>query len=98
MAVVTLVTDVYVSKPQALASISSALDGRITPGGPGENVIALPGGVRISLEVPKFGEDLPVTLDIHGLNEDELSAASDQIMSDLRQKLNWSVSRVGGDR
>ena len=96
MPCVTLATNVHLSKPEALLLLAEVLQAQVRHAGAADPVIVLPGGVEISIEVPKFGEDLPLTLDISGPDHGGVASASVAIMTKLGQSLNWSVSNVGG--
>ena len=96
MASVTLVTNVHLSKQEAISLLVEVLDAEVGRMDSADLVVVLPKEVEISIEVPKFGEDLPLTLDISGPNHDDVVSASVTVMAKLGQALNWSVSSVGG--
>ena len=92
---ITLVTDVFLSKAEALEALSDLLGRPVDASDPANAVIWLPGGVVLSIEVPKFGEDLPLTLDVTGPDRHTVSAQADGLMDVVRERLDWSVSVVG---
>ena len=92
---ITLVTDVFLSKAEALETLSKLLGQPVDASDPANAVIRLPDGVVLTIEVPKFGEDLPLTLDVTGPDHHTVSAGVDSLMDVVRERLGWSVSVVG---
>ena len=92
---ITLVTDVFLSKAEALEKLSGLLGRPVDASDPANAVIGLPEGVVLSIEVPKFGEDLPLTLDVTGPDQHTVSAGVDSLMDVVRERLDWSVSVSG---
>ena len=92
---ITLVTDVFLSKAEALETISKLLGQPVDASDPANAVIGLPGGVVLTIEVPKFGEDLPLTLDVTGPDHHTVSAQADSLMDAARERLGWSVNVFG---
>ena len=91
---VTLVSDVYVSKAEALAALSALLGVPINDGDRSNAVLDLAGGVVLSIEVPKFGEDLPLTLDLTGSIESAVSEVSNGLIQAAGQGLGWVLRMV----
>jgi hypothetical protein len=91
---ITLVTDVYVSKQEALHQLSGVLGVPVNDSDPSNAVLDLDGGVVLSIEVPKFGEDLPLTLDLTGRREGDVNKAADDLIARLGRELSWSVGVV----
>ena len=48
----------------------------------------------LSIEVPKFGEDLPLTLDLHHDDESVLREVADQVWATLEKALGWSIHEI----
>ena len=92
---ITFVTDVFLSKAEALEALSKLLGRPVDASDPANAVIGLLEGVVLSIEVPKFGEDLPLTLDVTGPDQHIVSAQADSFMDVVRERLGWSVSVVG---
>jgi hypothetical protein len=95
MPTATIVTSVYLSKAEALDVLSQSLDAPWITDDPSDVTLALAEGVRISIEVPKFGEDLPLTLDCHHDQGDVLERVIAQVMNTLEESLGWQLHRIG---
>ena len=93
---ITIVTDVYVSKQEALHELSGVLGDPVNDSDPSNEVLDLDGGVVLSIEVPKFGEDLPLTVDLTCDDPVALATVTDHVMARISGDLLWSVSVVGG--
>lgn len=91
----TLVSDVYLSKTEALRALSQLFEVSIDWSDPAEPVLVLEGGVVLSIEVPKFGEDLPLTVDLSGDDAEVLDKATHQVIDLVGHGLSWSMSVVG---
>ena len=92
---ITLVGDVYVSKTEALRALSDLLGTPINETDPSNAVLDIEGGVVLSIEVPKFGEDLPLTLDVSGLHQPEVSRVSKDVIKTVAEGLGWTIQVVG---
>jgi hypothetical protein len=91
---ITLVTDVFVSKREALGTLSGLIGASVNYSDPANATITLTDDVVLSIEVPKFGEDLPLTLDLTGRREGDVQQAADDLITRLGRELSWSVSVV----
>ena len=91
---VTLVTSVFLSKAEALAVLEEALDAHWNIDDPSDVTLPLSKGVVLSIEVPKFGEDLPLTLDLHHDDESVLREVADQVWATLEKALGWSIHEI----
>lgn len=91
MATRTLVTSVFLSKAEALDVLSQVLDAPWNVEDVTDVTLDLPGGVRLMIEVPHFGEDLPLTLDLVHDDDGVLNTASIQTAELLAQRLGWGV-------
>ncbi|MFZ9088248.1 MAG: hypothetical protein ACO2Z1_05195 [Pontimonas sp.] len=96
MHTISLVTDVYLSKTEALDALSQCLQLPISDPGSADPWLQLERGVGLHIEVPKFGEDLPLTLDITGRHSAHVEAVSRALRQNLHSLLGWSVSRLDG--
>ena len=94
MTTVTLVTSVFMSKAEALAVLEEALDAPWNIDDPSDVTLPLSQGVVLSIEVPKFGEDLPLTLDLHHEDEAVLREVADQVSGTLEKALGWSLHEI----
>jgi hypothetical protein len=88
---ITLVGDVYVSKTEALERLSGALGQPIDYSEPADPTIILTNGVVVSIEVPKFGEDLPLTVDLTADNLEALKSVAPEIIDAVQANLRWSL-------
>ena len=94
MATLTLVTSVHLSKAEALDALSNTLSAPWVIDDPSEVTLALPQGVVLSIEVPKFGEDLPLTLDCHHEDSMILEGVAQDITATIESTLGWRVDRI----
>lgn len=94
MHTITLVTDVFLSKAEALAVLGEALDVSWNTDDPGDVTLPVGHGGVLTIEVPKFGEDLPLTLDLHHSDSDELQVIADDVTATLERTLGWSVHHI----
>jgi hypothetical protein len=92
---ITLVGDVYVSKTEALHALSALFDTPINDSNPAHAVLNLGGGVVLSIEVPKFGEDLPLTVDLSSDDGDALEKVTHDVIDRVGEGLSWSMTVVG---
>lgn len=95
MATKSLVTDVYISKAEALDVLATALQVDWILDDPADVTLPLDRGGWLSIDVPHYGEDLTLTLECHHHNEETL----DEIVSALREKLwktlAWTATPLG---
>lgn len=91
---VTLVTSVFLSKAEALAVLEEALDAPWNIDDPSDVTLPLSKGVVLSIEVPHYGEDLPLTLDLHHDDESVLREVADQVWATLEKALGWSIHEI----
>jgi len=93
---ITLVTDVYVSKQEALHELSGVLGVPVNDSDPSNAVLDLDGGVVLSIEVPKFGEDLPLTIDLSGGQAADVEKSAQNLITTVGHNLSWSATVVPG--
>ena len=89
---ITLVSDIYLSKTEALRALSELLGVPINDSEPSNAVLDLDGGVVLSIEVPKFGEDLPLTLDLSGVNLGVLEISAEMVVKHALEGLSWVLA------
>jgi len=92
VATITLVADIFLSKAEALDVLSTALDAPWVSDDPSDVTLLLPSGAVLTIEVPKFGEDLPLTLDCHHDNAQVLVSLTEDIARTLRTTLGWDIT------
>lgn len=95
MAHVSLVTNQHLSKTDALSHIERVLGVRADRSDPANPVIHLDGGAKLTIEVPKFGEDLPLTLDIHHEHPHLAKLGAEAVKTALIEGLMWGIETVG---
>ena len=91
-AVATLVVQVAVTKLDALAVISLAVDSPVLAAGSARPRIDLAGGAWAEVDIPKFGEPPPLAIDVHsplGLDHAQLSAL--ELAAALEREAGWAV-------
>ena len=94
MATITLVTSVFLSKAEALAVLEDTLSSPWNTDDPGDVTLSVGDGAVLSIEVPKFGEDLPLTLDIHHDDPTKLREITDSIKETVTSTLGWSIHEI----
>ncbi len=95
MSTATLVTSVFLSKAEALAVLEEALEVPWNTDDPSDVTLTLDNGVVLSIEVPKFGEDLPLTLDLHHPDDAILREVTDRVVTHtLETTLGWSLHEI----
>jgi hypothetical protein len=94
MPTLSLVTTVFVSKAEALGIFSDTLGVPWILDDPTDVTIALGGGVVLTIEVPHFGEDLPLTLDLHHEDAEVLARVTEAFAGRLQSELGWGTTTV----
>ena len=92
---ITLVGDIYLSKTEALRALSELLGVPLNDSDPSKAVLDLDGGVVLSIEVPKFGEDLPLTIDLTANDLKELEKVTRNVIGHAKNGLSWTMTIVG---
>jgi len=92
MTTMTLVTSVYLSKAEALEILSDTLGVAWITDDPGDVTLALAEGVILTIEVPHYGEELPLTLDCHHDNAETLATIVANVQTTLETQLGWGVT------
>jgi hypothetical protein len=95
MPTISLVTSVFLSKAEALALLADSLGLEWFTDDPSDVTLPLRDGAMINIEVPKFGEDLPLTLDIHHLDAEVLGEIVTELQASLVTALGWTTVRLG---
>ena len=91
MPTISLVTTVFISKAEALGLFSDTLGLAWILDDSTDVTVALPDGVVLSIEVPKFGEDLPITLDLEHADSEVLSRVAEAFAARLDAELGWAT-------
>jgi len=94
MATISLVTTVFISKAEALGLLSDTLGLAWILDDPADVTVALPDGVALRIEVPKFGEDLPITLDLEHPDPEVLSRVAEDFAARLDDELGWATTAL----
>jgi len=94
MASFSLVTTVFMSKAEALGLLSDTLGIPWILHDPADVTVALPDGVVLRIEVPKFGEDLPITLDLEHPDPEVLNRVAEDFAGRLEDELGWATSAL----
>lgn len=95
VATVSLVTSVFISKAEALAVLEQSLGLEWFTDDPADVTLPLRDGAWISIEVPHYGEDLPLTLDVHHTEMATLDEVATELQESLRTTLAWDTFRLG---
>lgn len=90
MVTLSLITDAFIPRTEALELLESALGVRASGGNLAENYFSLGDDVRLSIEIPKFGEDLPLTLDFSGTNPALLRKQAMEVSAMVKESLGWT--------
>ncbi len=94
MTTISLVTSVFLSKAEALAVLAEALDAPWNTDDPGNITLLIGQGGVLTIEVPKFGEDLPLTLDLYHPQEEELRRLADWVAITVSDSLGWTTNEI----
>jgi hypothetical protein len=95
MDTLSLVSDVFLSKREALSALSSVLRLPILEQDSADPYLVMELGVELRIEVPKYGEDLPLTLDLHGAQHAQLQDVARSLTETVAATLGWSLSVIG---
>jgi hypothetical protein len=89
MATRSLHTSVFISKAEALDLLESRLGLAWVTDDPSDVTLPLDQGVWLSIEVPHYGEDLPLTLDGHHDDAQVLNQVMSEFAVTLKDTLGW---------
>jgi len=93
----TIVAQTHQTKPEALAIIAAALELPVTGAATPHTYIALGRGCRLEVEIPKFGESLPLTIDIYSRRSAAAARLSAQNVLDvLTTATGWQIEHLDG--
>lgn len=96
MSSLSLVTDAFVAKPEAIELLEIALNTTADRRKPADVYLYTPHGTMLTIEVPKYGEDLPLTLDLSAdVPEHELERQAGELTALLKDTLGWSCHILG---
>ncbi len=90
MVTLSLITDAFIPRTEALALLESALGRHALGDNLAEKYFSLGNDVRLSIEIPKFGEDLPLTLDLSGSDATQLRDAATELAHTVKTGLEWN--------
>jgi hypothetical protein len=89
LATLSLITHVFLPRTEALSLLEAALGVPASGDNLAQAVFHLDHGVILSIEVPKFGEDLPLTLDLTGEDTTALRHSATTLSGTLNSALGW---------
>lgn len=93
--VATLVADVHLTKPEALAVIAATLDATVHGARTAAPFVSLPHGGRVEVEIPKFGEAPPLAIDVYDpRGAAEARAAAHSLLERLADTAGWPVHHL----
>lgn len=95
MATKSLVTDVFISKAEALDVLATALGVEWILDDPADVTLPLAHGGTLSIDVPHYGEDLPLTLECHHQDPEQLGAVVATLQDTLSKTLGWTTTPLG---
>jgi hypothetical protein len=94
MATKSLVTDVYISKAEALDVLATALAVEWILDDPADVTLPLDHGGVLSIDVPHYGEDLPLTLECHHADPAQLELVIASLQARLLDTLGWTTTPI----
>jgi len=93
--VATIVADIHATKPEALGIIAAALDASVQGAHTSAAFVALPGGGRIEVDIPKFGEAPPLAIDVYDpRGAAEARSAAQSLLELLSDTTAWPLHHL----
>jgi len=93
----TIVAQTHQTKPEALAIIAAALKLGVTGAASAHSYISLPRGARVEVEIPKFGESLPLTIDVYSRRSAaDARATAQNVLQVLATATGWQIDHLHG--
>lgn len=90
--VATIVAHAHVTKPEALAAIATAAGSVVSDAATSHPFVALSGGGRVDVEIPKFGEAPPLAIDVSDSRSVEAAIAEARNLLDaLVEATGWRI-------
>ncbi|MFO7689319.1 MAG: hypothetical protein R6W83_01980 [Cryobacterium sp.] len=90
----TIIVAAAVTKPDALSAISRVL-GSPVRGAAAHPYVSLPGGGRVTVEVPKFGEAPPLAIDVFDpRSAADARAAAEALLQGLGDATGWPIHHL----
>ena len=90
MVTLSLITDAYIPRTEALRLLEQALGKPVSGKNLAQAHFDLGPQLCLSIEIPKFGEDLPLTLDLTGTDQAALRCAAMTVSAKVREELDWN--------
>lgn len=84
--------DVVVTAPEALGLIASAAGSRIENPGTARSFVPLPRRTRAEVSVSKFGDQVPLTIDVTAPGSAGATRAADALLTSLVGDYGWSLN------
>lgn len=95
MPTISVVTPVFMSKADALALLSENLGLEWITDDPSDVTLPLRDGGFLSIEVPHYGEELPLTLELHHAKRDVLEDIVAEFTATLTTAFGWQTHTLG---
>jgi len=86
----SLITDEFIPRTEALELLTNALETPVMGDNLAQAHFVLDEQTTLSIEIPKFGEDLPLTLDITGDEIELLRLSAKTVANTLNSSLGWT--------
>ncbi|WP_051973376.1 hypothetical protein [Cryobacterium sp. MLB-32] len=91
----TIVAQTQQTKPEALAIIAAALKIPVTGVATAHSYIRLARGGRVEVEIPKFGESLPLTIDVYSRRSAaEARASAQNVLELVATATGWQIEHL----
>ncbi|MBB5639751.1 hypothetical protein [Cryobacterium roopkundense] len=91
----TIVAQTYQTKPEALAIIAAALALPVTGTATAHSYISLARGGRVEVEIPKFGESLPLAIDVYSRRSAaEARTSAQNVLEILTTATGWQIEHL----
>jgi hypothetical protein len=97
--VATLIADISATKPEALGIIAAVLDVSVQGAHTAHAHVALPGGSRVEVDIPKFGEAPPLAIDVYdSRGPAEARGAAQALLELLSHATAWPLHHLDAGR
>lgn len=92
MPTVSVVTNVQLSALEAFSTLEQTLGTPLRDATTANPWLPLGQQVTLTISVPKFGEDLPLTLDLDGSDDTTVTEAAQTLSEKLSSTMGWICS------
>lgn len=90
---VSLIVHSALTRPDALDAVARAARSSVSKPGTSSSYVVLAGGATASVDIPKFGEAPPLTIDVSAVDDASARAAADSLLLDLSTATDWPMVR-----